>query len=66
MIKRTIFYLKCYQNGKGSLDYAKNLVEFGGIILRQDHHGAHVECVDLCQLRRKIGAAEKSGVSHRL
>ena len=61
--------LELLSNGKGSLDYAKNIVEFGGvtpIIPRQSHPGAHVEYVDPCQQRKKTSVVEKSGVSHHL
>jgi P2X purinoceptor 7 len=43
-----------------------NLVETLLLFLTQDHHGAHVEYANLCQLKKKINVARKSDVSHHL
>jgi hypothetical protein len=43
-----------------------NLVETLLLFLTQDHHGAHAENANLCQLKRKINVARKSDVSHYL
>ena len=62
--------LELLSNGKGSLDYVKNLVEFGGIPLpifpRPSHPGVLVECVDPCLPMRNTDVVKKSGVSHHM
>ena len=56
-------------NGKGSLDYAKNLVGFGGIppvAPETSLLGVFVVYVSQWQLRKKISVVENSDVSHHL